>query len=142
MLINIPVLDDFFIGIGDINSGFLPATPPPTATDATKVETEVNEDATALAQTKLLDAVSEERPLAKMQEKLEHEPTDDTGSPSANGSEAALLSTNGGKDDFAVSRSIPTQPLLNNNDVELIRLAKVCYFPDMLISHTDPVVRS
>ncbi|WVQ84864.1 hypothetical protein IAT38_007027 [Cryptococcus sp. DSM 104549] len=93
---------DFFIGIGDINSSFLPtnkstpapstsasptlhspastsdalssdaSTPPPQTPDAPFIEGEPAADDELLLKTKLLDEVSTARPLAKLQEELEN----------------------------------------------------------------------
>ncbi|WWC71830.1 uncharacterized protein I206_105789 [Kwoniella pini CBS 10737] len=88
---------DFFIGIGDINSSFLPknkSTPPPSSTATTSISSPAPPSPTSsgstastpppttpenlpsvedglLMKAKLLDDLSESRPLAKMQEEIE-----------------------------------------------------------------------
>lgn len=81
-----------------------------------------------MAQKKLLDEVSEARPLAKLQQELEDEPTmqeeaDDTmdvNVPPADANDAA-------KPEAQTHHLIPSKPLLSPYDGELDRVAKVSY---------------
>ena len=144
-------LDDFFIGIGDINSSFLPPTPkpppttPPSSSPAStappltpemEVESTSEEDG-LLLQKKLMDDVSEARPLAKLQEQLEETGALDSGAVrgTAGGDETAAQQE--GKD--VISESIQEvqpsrKPLLNNIDNELDRLARVSHIPPRSLS--------
>ncbi|WRT70407.1 uncharacterized protein IL334_007405 [Kwoniella shivajii] len=162
---------DFFVGIGDINSSFLPknkSTPPPSptagssqapspsttsssSTESTPPPATPEGDVPSvedglLLKAKLLDDLSESRPLAKMQEQLEHD-TDLT-----DGSKGSAKEENGSTDEtiketstelnYAMREengpqshvSIPTQsttppkqrkPILNPNDYELIRVSNI-----------------
>jgi len=148
-------VDDFFVGIGDINGSFLPPTSPnptsspsssPTAA-ASSTSTESPSSASSsptpitlpelsglIAQAKLLDQVSEERPLAKMQEELEKKGD-------AEEAVAVAIAINGvdvGKEDTKSKEEMrsttppdsPTKarkPLLNGCDEELDRVADVSF---------------
>jgi len=166
-------LDDFFVGIGDINSAHLPAiTPlssstmpsaPPAApaapvpsissptiapSDVTQISPEVEAEAAALAgrkdvqdaalsraQSLVIEHVVHDRPLAKMQEKLdlESEPAEMASSPSgtANGDVDANRRTevNRHSDDNRAETTHPHRVkhkmLLHNNDSELQRIEDV-----------------
>ena len=134
--------DDFFIGIGDINSSYLPPQPsgsttPSLTSDGSSQASASPEpstpDESATAQSKLLDQVSEERPLAKLQAQLEEE----SGTQIENEHQG-----NDGRDPPAVQEAVngtqtePTsspkaqsrrKPLLTNNDNELQRIKGVSY---------------
>ncbi|KAL1760884.1 hypothetical protein FB107DRAFT_255564 [Schizophyllum commune] len=122
---------DFFIGIGDINSSFLPKIPPlvPQATPPGKAprdkppipmpgKPEENlKDADVELRAQTLEAQMEERPLAKKQEALqEHEEAAEGGDAAASDDEHSSTSSKSGK-------KIP--PLLTNNDHELVRVGKL-----------------
>nr|XP_018260686.1 uncharacterized protein I303_06401 [Kwoniella dejecticola CBS 10117]OBR82844.1 hypothetical protein I303_06401 [Kwoniella dejecticola CBS 10117] len=137
---------DFFIGIGDINSSFLPknkSTPPPSATatastptspslsasDASTPPPATPEDLPSvedglLMKAKLLDDLSESRPLAKMQEELEQVEGDgrevrvQNDSPTVANTTAPVPST-------PSTPPRPRKPLLNPNDYELLRVSDI-----------------
>jgi RNA polymerase II subunit A-like phosphatase len=134
-------IDDFFIGIGDINSSFLPptpkappTTPPPAASPAStappltpEVEATSEEDG-LLLQEKLMDDVSEARPLAKLQEELEEKV--EAGTSSSDSNKANEGPTNVSKTETIAAGQpgqIARKPLLNNVDNELDRLSRVSY---------------
>jgi RNA polymerase II subunit A-like phosphatase len=148
-------LDDFFIGIGDINSSFLPPspktppmTPPPgplasspTSTSASTAlpltppeegEATSEEDG-LLLQKKLMDDVSEARPLAKLQEALEEENAGVAPEVAGSAADAATAEMDSGETKTAAGGAVspdqethaPRKSLLNNVDHELDRLAKV-----------------
>lgn len=121
---------DFFVGIGDINSTFLPpkidprlripaGTPTierkptgpqqPTATPDEEEEKEDLEDALLSKQEELLEAQIEERPLAKRQHDLEEHPE---------------LATNGNGTHRESTPSTKVA-LLRNDDTELARLQHI-----------------
>ena len=87
--------------------------------------------ANAIAQTKMLDAVSEERPLAKLQEDLESESSaSDRSDPGATADEkhsSKSPETNGSDVPMSSNGSLATarRPLLNDDDDELQRVGKV-----------------
>ncbi|WVF73129.1 hypothetical protein IAT40_007948 [Kwoniella sp. CBS 6097] len=148
---------DFFIGIGDINSAFLPknnkappapsstatassapsptvpvaspsspasaeSTPPPTThSDEPSVEDEL------LLKAKLLDEVSESRPLAKMQEALEvdADQVSEVSTPRAkeNGQDGKVQPAKSPTPPDSPPR--PRKPLLNPHDYELLRVAEI-----------------
>ncbi|WWD03440.1 hypothetical protein V865_001492 [Kwoniella europaea PYCC6329] len=164
---------DFFLGIGDINSSFLPknkSTPPPssTATSPTAASSPASssdlstpppatpEDVPSvedglLLKAKLLDDLSESRPLAKMQEKLEHDIQPDgevdkadilpigvkLGTDELEGTSTGQTSPVGEVKQMedvtepAPSPTIPStpprprKPLLNPNDYELLRVSDI-----------------
>ncbi|OCF39097.1 hypothetical protein I317_07121 [Kwoniella heveanensis CBS 569] len=148
---------DFFIGIGDINSAFLPKSnkvPPPPSSTATAASTpslphstipaspasaestpppatpvdEPSVEDELLLKTKMLDEVSESRPLAKMQEALEGD---------ADQTKGIALSDNkknGNGEAQEEPAKTPTppdspprsrKPLLNPHDYELLRVAEI-----------------
>lgn len=140
--------DEFFVGIGDINSAFLPKIEPLTPTSQvsntpdtvttpdkpTSVDTATNlssdedgEDAVKLETVALLnqnnavlDAQLEQRPLAKMQEELrEHDGQEDKPE------KPAIVSTEKKIEHDSPKRRLPKTPLLKNDDYELQRIAKV-----------------
>lgn len=163
---NSGVTDDFFVGIGDINSSFLPptpqappttpppalaasdaSTPPPITPPAAAAEEGTSEEDGLLLQQKLLDQVSEARPLAKLQEELEGQadPTTTTadqnsttnatietstaggdGAKTANG-ETGVTKSDDGDSTKEQNQQVakPRKPLLNDNDRELERLSRV-----------------
>ncbi|WVR00306.1 hypothetical protein IAU59_007449 [Kwoniella sp. CBS 9459] len=149
---------DFFIGIGDINSAFLPknnkalpppssaatsssappspaspasaeSTPPPaTPADDPSVEDEL------LLKAKLLDEVSESRPLAKLQEALEEssEQTDLKEDQADEVSKSATAEENGDRGKETVKIPSPPdspprsrKPVLNPHDYELLRVSEI-----------------
>ena len=133
--------DEFFDGIGDINGTFLPPTPkapsttPPapgssdtSPTSTTEVEATSEEDGLLLQQ-KLMDDVSEARPLAKLQEQLEsdHErsPVAGEGSGSIEGGDGASTDNKPDDQNPPAQAVRPRKPLLNNIDNELDRLSHV-----------------
>ena len=134
-------VDDFFVGIGDINGSFLPpTTPSPIASSSlSPAPTSPSSSASSpppatppetglIAQAKLLDHVSEERPLAKMQEELEKaEDADAVGEDvSTNEAESLEKSEEGKKSTTPPGSSVrPRKPLLKAFDEELDRVAKV-----------------
>ncbi|WWC91528.1 uncharacterized protein L201_006474 [Kwoniella dendrophila CBS 6074] len=167
---------DFFLGIGDINSSFLPknkSSPPPSSTASASASTPTSSTPTSpvsdistpppatpddlpsvedglLLKAKLLDDLSESRPLAKMQEELEQdlplevkssdvvddgheEPKQD-----ASDQEPKAVSTTDSVEETkdegrpAVSQLPippspykPRKPLLNPNDYELLRVSDI-----------------
>ncbi|WWD19477.1 hypothetical protein CI109_103937 [Kwoniella shandongensis] len=164
---------DFFIGIGDINSAFLPkqkstpgpspaaaspsvsplsdspaspssssaaSSPPPATPEDESLFTEEE----LLLKAKMLDEVSEARPLAKLQEELEKEeemdepnsvkdaPSTTTGGDeSSKATNDAEASTPKSKDKLTApsaqpdSPVKPRKPLLNPNDYELLRVSDI-----------------
>nr|XP_019044358.1 hypothetical protein I302_07642 [Kwoniella bestiolae CBS 10118]OCF23288.1 hypothetical protein I302_07642 [Kwoniella bestiolae CBS 10118] len=161
---------DFFIGIGDINSSFLPknkSTPPPSSTatspsnasspasssDLSTPPPTTPEDVPSvedglLLKAKLLDDLSESRPLAKMQEELEHdqppgieEKTEREVNKSDNaGNDQSATSAKQNqaerRDDKTIIPPTPTpaspstppkarKPLLNPEDYELLRVSAI-----------------
>jgi len=133
--------DEFFDGIGDINGTFLPPTPkapsttPPapgssdtSPTSTTEVEATSEEDGLLLQQ-KLMDDVSEARPLAKLQEQLESDhgssPETGKGSGSSEGGDGAATDSKPHDQDPPAQAVRPRKPLLNNIDNELDRLSHV-----------------
>ncbi|ORY28173.1 hypothetical protein BCR39DRAFT_535875 [Naematelia encephala] len=145
---------DFFVGIGDINGTFLPPTAPipipspnqgapqSSPSDATS-EASTPPPATPplsssspeglLAQSKLLDEVSESRPLAKMQEQLEQEEA--SGAADSTDIQADVenvdptpISEHDGKTEPTTPPGSPhraRKPLLNPHDHELERVANI-----------------
>ncbi|KAL1748940.1 hypothetical protein HDZ31DRAFT_28711 [Schizophyllum fasciatum] len=125
---------DFFVGIGDINSSFMPKIPPllpqitppgkpprdkpPIPTPGKMEDNMQNTDVELRAQT--LEAQMEERPLAKQQSDLE-----------AKSKEDEAKDTDGpisGDEPSTPSKSTekhPAKALLNNDDTELIRVGKL-----------------
>ena len=134
-------VDDFFVGIGDINGSFLPPTSPntlatnpngsspsPSADAASPTDSLTQPETSSLiARVKLLDEVSEARPLAKLQEELEKK--DDA--EFAVATEGTETLADGAKREEAKSTTppgsptTPRKPLLNAFDDELIRVAGV-----------------
>lgn len=141
-------LDDFFVGIGDINSTFLPKAPSlvPTAlphssnlpassapiqaassAPSTK-EAEAEADAAFASQTRMtierIAAQVEERPLAKKQEKLLED-----GAKTKPGEEEGKAATNGVKSESEEGKTVvpaaPKKALLKNDDTELVRVSSV-----------------
>ncbi|KAJ7597313.1 hypothetical protein C8J56DRAFT_851443 [Mycena floridula] len=139
---------DFFIGIGDINSTFLPkieplAPPPSTSSEpapeeppddipATPEEEERTERETKAMFTEnslVLEAQLEERPLAKRQEELEESEDADTSVESAlNSLEQAVEAADTMDDNHSTSSKSEKhhrKALLKNDDVELERISKL-----------------
>jgi RNA polymerase II subunit A-like phosphatase len=138
--------DVFFEGAGDINGAFLPPTPQsptntrpapssgyasPTSTASTTAEGEVtSEEDGLLMQKKLLDDISEARPLAKLQEQLDSD-TDNPPEASAGigkGENEAVESDTKPDQSLATQPVQRRKPLLNNIDNELDRLSHVHRF--------------
>jgi len=137
--------DDFFVGIGDINSTFLPKVEPLVPSSQLRQPAPTSNGTSDIEQnTQALEAQLEERPLAKKQEELEHPSsettpttTPPTETPSSSSSSSTSSSTQG------PSTSSPSTPpsaetedktstthqakkaLLNNNDSELVRIGKI-----------------
>ena len=150
---------DFFLGIGDINSSFLPPNPnkplaeaprpaksSPSSSSKSSPAPEAGSDAVeeevedvGAKQQKALDDLSKDRPLAKLQEKLDAEAeaeaaTEIKGSGAEMPSQAdgeTAEGTNGQEKDKLVVGPVPSsplkprKPLLNPNDDELDRVSKV-----------------
>jgi RNA polymerase II subunit A-like phosphatase len=132
---------DFFVGIGDINSAFLPKVEPlaptatvknPSPTPVTPVEADEEADK-AKSETKALmvensialEAQRDERPLAKKQEQLQ-----DTKVAENQPEEASSSSTNQPQAEAHQAAEQPVdkqakKPLLKNNDWELIRVGSL-----------------
>ena len=135
------------MGIGDINGSFLPSTSAnptsPLSSGASWSGSRIQsssassslapvtppDSSSLLAQEKLLDQVSDERPLAKMQEELERE--DDV---EANSTSVTEVPTEAGKDEEKAASRSSTPPgspakarksVLNAFDIELDRIADV-----------------
>lgn len=149
--------DDFFVGIGDINSSFLPPSTnkpipiaPNSEPDADSPDSsssvdsplpatpdETSSDEALIRQAKLLDDLSEARPLAKKQKELEM--NSDPGS--APHSDLTTTTASGKGQDVQpdaadagptssppVGQALPERPrkpLLQASDYELDRIAKV-----------------
>lgn len=120
---------NFFLGVGDINGTFLPPQPltlssaAPSSPGTPEVSKDITPEQGLEAHARLMDKVSEERPLAKMQEQLEADTKDDVRPDDAvknsgNGSPAAGIDTQ--------QAAIPAaRPLLSLEDNELDRVADV-----------------
>ncbi|ODO10328.1 hypothetical protein I350_02557 [Cryptococcus amylolentus CBS 6273] len=148
---------DFFLGIGDINSSFLPAnkstpppssaaksspspsaaspsppspsltvgesaasTPSPTTPSSVTAEVEPTREEELVMKAKLMDQVSSERPLAKLQEELEH-----AGEGVGGEKVVKELSASTELKERSTSPSKIPKPLLNPHDYELIRVADI-----------------
>lgn len=171
--------DDFFVGIGDINSAFLPKLqplspvipppPPPTTADpagpeptATPLDAEDDDDESDLdddllesaetspantqedevaslekdemlnQNTLALEAQFEERPLAKKQEELQHESTEQTASVGEEPSPETVAPQNGDASPSPEHKKEKPvrKALLKNDDSELERVKKVCRVRD------------
>lgn len=177
-------LDDFFVGIGDINSAHLPASPPPTGSrtppaplatpaaslvpptspatiapsDVAQISPEVEAEAAALAgrkdiedaaisraQSLVIEHVVHDRPLAKMQEKLdmESELGERASSPVAiekgdvveRNMDAEMNGHDGdNRTETGHSHKVKHKMLLHNNDNELQRVEEVCAKLNCVIS--------
>nr|XP_019010141.1 uncharacterized protein I206_04609 [Kwoniella pini CBS 10737]OCF48922.1 hypothetical protein I206_04609 [Kwoniella pini CBS 10737] len=148
---------DFFIGIGDINSSFLPknkSTPPPSSTATTSISSPAPPSPTSsgstastpppttpenlpsvedglLMKAKLLDDLSESRPLAKMQEEIELNETDVKSQETL--TEQEPKSRPDEPERMVVPPAVaqpstpprPRKPLLNPNDYELLRISDI-----------------
>ncbi|WVQ72959.1 hypothetical protein IAR50_002521 [Cryptococcus sp. DSM 104548] len=154
---------DFFLGIGDINSSFLPAnkstpppssaakssstpaapspspsspslttgpsaasTPSPTTPSSIAAEVEPTREEELVMKAKLMDEVSSERPLAKLQEELEKEGEgQDVGTGGGVKKSSTPLEGPGESKDRRSSPAKLSKPLLNPHDYELIRVADI-----------------
>ncbi|ODN82478.1 RNA polymerase II subunit A domain phosphatase [Cryptococcus wingfieldii CBS 7118] len=152
---------DFFLGIGDINSSFLPAnkstpppssaakaspapsgtspsppspsltvgesaasTPSPTTPSSVTAEVEPTREEELVMKAKLMDEVSSERPLAKLQEELEHAGEGEGGEKGVKESSTRLVTSEEFKERSSSPSKVP-KPLLNPHDYELIRVAEI-----------------
>ena len=129
--------DDFFVGIGDINSTFLPKVEP--LVPSNQVRQPTSNGASDMEQnTQALEAQLEERPLAKKQEELEHpsETTPTTTTPAETSSSTSSsiegLSTSSAttppsaeKEETPPTTHLAKKALLNNNDSELVRVGNI-----------------
>lgn len=169
-------LDDFFLGIGDINGTFLPPTstnispsgpglpaatqtPPPLAASAesptsttsspmpaTPSESLSTAEEGLLLQAKLLDEVSEARPLAKLQEELEKDELDisDISDPEDGHNVDGANNTIGPQEQTKETEVQPLTPpkhrkqLLNAFDNELDRVSSVGLQADLMIQGKHP----
>ncbi|KAK4683531.1 RNA polymerase II subunit A C-terminal domain phosphatase, partial [Tremellales sp. Uapishka_1] len=137
---------DFFVGIGDINGSFLPPTmatlpagpglplvsstsdSPSSTTSTLSLLTPPDSPSTSteeglLLQTKLLDQVSEDRPLAKLQEKLEKE--DEAEAENGVSAESTIAPASEGTEvPVSPEASRRRRQLLNDADNELKRIRK------------------
>jgi RNA polymerase II subunit A-like phosphatase len=135
--------DSFFPGTDDINAIFLPprpdapsTTPPaPSSSDASSpAEAEpASEEDGLLLHKKVLDDISQARPLAKLKEQLEHDAgsPDEAGDTSQDieGEDGAVQSDTTAEDQQAPAELVKRRkPLLNNIDNELDRLSHVSFF--------------
>lgn len=130
--INIICADDFFVGIGDINSTLLSKAPtlllsPPSTPRAPSPEDDAEPSAKEAAATlasqnqitsERIAAQVEERPLAKKQELLEEEEEKEDTKTAVNGTK---------KEDGDVKheKHQHRKALLKNDDTELVRVAAV-----------------
>lgn len=134
--------DDFFVGIGDINSAFLPKVPslvpspvpnsPGSSKIASTQEKSSQEDAELQEKTlasqkqatiERIAAEVEERPLAKKQEEL----LEDIPKEGDDNKSAMNGDTETGKGEKSnETKHPPRKALLKNDDSELVRVAKVC----------------
>ncbi|KAL1412134.1 CTD phosphatase Fcp1 [Vanrija albida] len=147
---------DFFVGIGDINGAFLPPTQPsitpipsskapasPSSTVASSPPPETPPEIPSteeglLAQSKILDDLAKERPLAKLEEegeKAESEAGGDASEDAVSGDVKPEDSTEAPAEPSSEPSAAPTPPnrthlhhrkaLFNNNDYELGRIEKI-----------------
>lgn len=148
------LLDDFFVGIGDINSTFLPkvepitvSTPPTSAQPAESVITpeveptpeeversEAEKKAMLSKNSETLNAQVKERPLAKMQEELKQSTTEESSPEAApttskQEDESQEEKKEGSEADApkkpAKIQKTPRKALLKNDDTELTRIDQV-----------------
>ena len=147
--------DDFFVGIGDINSTFLPKveplltptlTPKPLPSKPSLAETtsqpgpslpsqtspeqteraESVKDAMLTQNSLALEAQLEERPLAKKQEELLS--TEDKDNKPPDPSPPPDVATESSSETLKPEK-VPRKALLKNDDAELQRITKVCLYP-------------